>query len=184
MGYNKHDELPSDSKLSLWKELWYPMILILFTGVIGVGVTYTWEYFKFKRETVFERKMDYIIDSRDEAAKLYVSIDNVRRVIRSQENDKWRRRVECNHSNFKGQVEELKSYALRVNYLSDFSKGIISGDSIVVNVKQFKETLKSYLKCLKENESCQCTNKHTELMSPLKNIIYLHTKELNEHRNQ
>lgn len=178
------DKPNNPNKISYKKELWIPILLILISGLMGSGVAYMWEYFKFKRETIFERKMDYIISSRKEATELFVSIDGVRRVIRSIERDKKVRGIYCNTNDFAGQIEELKSYALRVNYLADFSEGIIDEESMTENVEEFKETLKLYLQCLQSETNCGCSDQYPLLMDPVKNIIWLHTMELNEQINK
>ena len=69
---------------------------------------------------------------------------------------------------------------LRLNYLDEFSKGVINQEEVAQNVKAFKEQLKGYLECLTENKSCMiCTSKYPNLMTPLQKIIELHTSEIN-----
>jgi hypothetical protein len=163
------------------KELAVPMILMLFAGIVGVGVGYTWEFFKFKRETLFEKRIDLIMDSRRQAADVFIEFDRLRRQIES--NEKYfaaKGSGSCDPENLTSQVEELKALGLRLNYLDEFSKGIITSDEVSGNIRLFKEQLKGYLDCLKTNTKCTiCTAEYPELMPPLQKIIELHTNEIN-----
>jgi hypothetical protein len=173
--------MPEGRAFSWKKELGVPIILTLFAGLVGVGVSYTWEFFKFKRETLFEKRLDLIMDSRRQAADIFIEFDRLRRQIDS--NERYfaaRGSGNCNPENMTSQVEELKALGLRLNYLDEFDKGIISTDEVSLNVKTFKDQLKGYLECLQNNRSCAiCTSNYPELMTPLQNIIGLHTTEIN-----
>lgn len=165
-----------------WKEkFWIPVCLILISGFVGIIVAYTWEHFKFKREVLFERNLDYIIDSRDQAIEIYTSVDRIRRSIRTDELNSINRNLSCNGSDFKELREELRIQARKINYLSSFTEGIFETDSIPLYVDDFKGQLQPYLKCLKEERfRCNCTKKYPNLMNPLNSVIRMHTKEINK----
>ena len=172
----------SENRGFSWKkELAVPMILMLFAGIVGVAVSYTWEFFKFKRETLFLKRIDLIIDSRKQAADIFIEFDRLRRQIDS--NEKYfaaKKDGNCDPENLRSQIEELKALGLRLNYIDEFSKGIISEEEVSKSIKLFKEQLKGYLNCLTKNTDCTiCTAKYPELMTPLQKIIELHTAEIN-----
>ena len=172
----------SENKPFSWKkELAVPIVLTLFGGIVGVGVGYTWEFFKFKRETLFEKRIDLILDSRKQSAEIFIEFDRLRRQIDS--NEKYfaaKKNRNCDPDNLKSQVEELKALGLRLNYVDEFSKGVISNTDVAEKIASFKEQLRSYLDCLTHNTNCSlCTAKFPELTAPLQKIIELHTAELN-----
>lgn len=167
-----------------WKQdLFVPAVLLIFAGLVGVGVSYTWEYFKFKRETLFEKKIDMIIDSRRQVTDVYVEFDRLRRQIDSDEkhyaNQKAAGTGTCGPEKSKSEREELKVLGLRIKYLDQFSQGLIDKTKAKENIDSFKEQLKGYLDCLEKNTGCQkCTEEHPRLMEPLQKVIDLHTSEI------
>ena len=162
------------------KELFVPMVLTIFTGLVGICVAYSWEFFKFKRETLFEKRIDLILESRKQVADVYVEFDRIRRQIRSNEVYFKEQGSGCDPKNLKSQVEEIKAIGLRLNHIDEFSKVIVSNTEVADNVKLFKEQLKEYLECIKRNTNCEvCTDKFPELMAPLQKVIELHTLEIN-----
>lgn len=169
-----------EKNIYLGKDLGVPLLLILFSGLVGIAVGYFWEDFKFKKDTVFSKKIEYIIESRKEATDLFINVDSERRFIRSLENQSRKRNLPCTYSDYAGQIERIKRSALRVNYLSEFSKGILTDNAIPTNVQLFTKELDSYIKCLIINNDCNCTNEYIGLMDPLRKIIDLHTQELNK----
>ena len=122
-----------------------------------------------------------IIDSRKQAADIFIEFDRLRRQIDS--NEKYfaaNKNGNCDPEALKSQVEELKALGPRLNYIDEFSNGIIRNEEVSKNIKSFKEQLKGYLDCLTNNTNCKiCTRQYPELMTPLQKIIELHTSEIN-----
>lgn len=174
----------SECKSFSWKkDLVVPAMLLLFAGLVGVGVSYTWEFFKFKRETLFEKKIEMIIDSRRQVAEVYVEFDRLRRQIDSDEKYYATQKAEgtstCDPEKLKSEREELKVLGLRIKYLDQFSQGLINKTEAGKNIDSFKAQLKGYLDCLEKNTDCKtCTSDNPHLMEPLQNIIDLHTTEI------
>jgi len=174
----------SEGKRFSWKkDLIVPIVLLLFAGLVGVGVSYTWEFFKFKRETLFEKKIEMIIDSRRQVADVYVEFDRLRRQIDSDEKyyatEKDKGTGSCDPERLKSEREELKVLGLRIKYLDQFSQGLINKKEAKENIDLFNAQLKEYLECLEKNTGCQtCTKDHPHLMEPLQKIIDLHTNEI------
>jgi hypothetical protein len=174
----------SEGKSFSWKkDLIVPAVLLLFAGLVGVGVGYIWEFFKFKRETLFEKKIEMIIDSRRQVADFYVEFDRLRRQIDSDERQYATENDEgtgtCDPEKLQSEREELKVFALRINYLNDFSQGLINKTEAKTNIDSFNAQLKEYHDCLEKNTGCEtCTKDRPHLMEPLQKIIDLHTAEI------
>ena len=170
-------------RFSWRKDLVVPAVLLLFAGLVGVGVSYSWEFFKFKRETLFEKRIDMIIDSRRQVADIYVEFDRLRRQIDSDEKYYATQKAEgantCDPEKLKSEREELKVLVLRLNYLDKFSQGLINKTGAKENFELFNKQLKEYHDCLEKNTSCErCTKDRPHLMDPLQKIIDLHTDEI------
>ncbi len=169
----------TENKTSWRKELRVPIILTLFAGLVSVGVGYTWEYFKFKRQTVFEKRIDLILDSRKQVQEIYIEYDRLIRQVRSYEKE-YKRLNMCDPQNLSSQVEEIKLLGLRVKYIQEFSKGVINNPELKSNIDAFDVENLKYIGCLTSNSSCEiCTDKYPDLLKYLNKIIELHTAEIN-----
>lgn len=187
---NAEIEKPAAKDEFSWKkDIAAPMILILFAGVVGIIVGHFWEFFKFQRETLFEKQIDLITESRKQTADIFVDFDTIRRQVRANENhlkiQKTTDPIVCTPDYFKDQVEQLKTVGLRVNYINEFSKGVISNTGVPENITTFKEQLEGYIDCLLKNNTCEvCTDRFPKIMEPLHKIIELHTAEISLQINQ
>ena len=156
-----------------------PIIMTLFAGFVGIGVGYTWEYFKFKRQTVFEKRIDLILDSRKQVQDLFIEYDRLFRQIRSYEKEYKRQNI-CDPRNFSNQIEELKLLGLRVRYIKEFSKGVIHNPELNTYIDAFEKENVEYINCLSQNMDCEiCTNKFPNILNHINKIIELHTNEIN-----
>jgi hypothetical protein len=173
-------ELKIIKNKTFWSEFRVPFYTAITTAFIGIFIAYSWEYFKFRRETLFVNKIELIKDNRENVSNIYVEFDRLRRTIRSNEAF-LKTENDCNSKNFESQIEELKSIGLRVNHLKVLSKGFENEEQIFAKVEIFKEDLKQYLSCLENNNNCSiCTDMHPKIMTPLNDIIQVYTELLNK----
>lgn len=167
------------SRFAWIKELRKPALLAIFAGLISIGVGYTWEYFKFKRQTVFEKRIDLILESRKQVQDIYIEYDRLIRQTRAYEKE-YKRLNLCDQQNLSGQVEEIKLLGLRVKYIKEFSKGVISNSELQNNIDSFENENLKYINCLNSNTDCRiCTDEFPLTLSYLNKIIELHTMEIN-----
>jgi hypothetical protein len=157
----------------------------LICGFVAIIFAYSWEYFKFKREVQFERKIDLIIENRKQVADIYVEVDRLRRQINS--NEVYLHKQAEIENNFKGcnpelyndDIDQLKALTLRLNYIDELNKNIIDSDSINFQLENFKNKMKEYISCIEKNKFCEiCTEKVPDLLIPLEKIIELHTEQI------
>ncbi|MBV8856897.1 MAG: hypothetical protein JOZ96_21030 [Acidobacteria bacterium] len=172
--------MAEDRRFSWKKEFVVPALLLLFGGLVGVGVGYFWEFFKFKRETLFETRIQLIKDARNQLADVYVELDRLRRQIRADQEQVYAAEGArtCNPDDLKNQREELKTLNLRVIDLDQFSKKLLKNTGAEDNVSNFNKQMEGYLDCLKKTTCTKCTDDYPDLMKPLKNLIDLHTTEI------
>ena len=172
--------MSEDKGFSWKKELVVPALLLLFGGLIGVGISYTWEFFKFKRETLFTTRIEMIRDSRNQLADAFVELDRLRRQIRADQEQVYAAKGAgaCNPDDLKSQREELKSLNLRLIYLDKFSKNLITNGADGDNMTAFNKQMEGYLECLRQPTCKKCTDDYPNLMDPLQNLIDLHTTEI------
>lgn len=181
--HEENDALVNEKKSSakdttLRKGLIYPMVLILFSGFVGILIANFWEYFKFKREVLFEQQIEYLTDNRREVNDLYISIDGLIRTIRSQEKSNNAIGIDCGIQNFRNPIENLKAQTLKVSYVNEFSEGIMSNDSVMYYSNEFKSGVARYIECLEKRQKCDCSVRNNNMMLPLKKVIYSYTTEL------
>ncbi|MDR0605799.1 MAG: hypothetical protein LBG80_16015 [Bacteroidales bacterium] len=161
--------------IMIWKNY---LIKTIIYAVVGIIIAWAWEYFKFKREVQFERKIDLIIENRKQVADIYVEIDQIRRQITSNEiYSKNNSSSTCDPSINGGYVEQLKVLALRLNYIDELNKNIIKSDSLIFQLERFKNKMKAYIKCVEGNTDCEiCSD--DDLVGPIAKIIELHTEQI------
>lgn len=156
-----------------------PIFLTLFAGLVSVGVGYSWELIKFKQQTVFEKRINLILDSRKQVQDIYIEYDRLVRQVRSYELE-YKRLNMCDNQNLSSQIEEIKLLGLRVRYIQEFSKGVINSPELKTNISSFEVENLKYINCLATKTSCEiCTDQFKEPLKYLNKIIELHTTEIN-----
>lgn len=162
------------------EELLTSLIKGFFALLFGLILAYFWEYFKFKRETVFSKKIDLILDSREKNEELYVEFDRIRRGIWDEELQ-TKKAGKCDSvSQYQPYTKQLKVITRQLDNIAKFNYGIMDTTEVSKNVKLLSYDMKAYIKCLSEKGNCEiCTEKYSELPSKFSNIINDHTKEIN-----
>lgn len=169
--------MANNSNVDWTKDFKIPVYLILIGGIVSIFVGYSWEYFKFQRETLFQKRVDIIIENRKQASDLYIDFDMLRRQVRANEQHlQSNSNGNCDPSNFQNEVDGLRNIGLRAVYLEKTTKGVIEDDSISLYVSDFKDMLKEYISCIETNRSCKvCTDEYQSITTPLEKIVNLHT---------
>jgi len=172
-------EVTTQKKATFLKDLRNPMFLTLFAGLVTIGVGYFWEYFKFKRQTVFEKRINLILDSRKQVQDTYIEFDRIIRQTRAYEKA-FRQQNSCDPQNLSSQLEEIKLLSLKVAYIKEFSKGIIENPELASNIDLFIAENKHYINCIQKNTNCEiCTDQYPSQLTYLNKVIELHTQEIN-----
>jgi hypothetical protein len=167
---------PLTSAINWRKDLLLPMFLTLFAGLVGVAVGFTWEYIKFKRQTVYEKRISFISESRKHVSDLYVDTDTVVRSIEFVMNG--RRAGACNRTDLERELDLLYSIGARVTLLPRLTGGMIDSTGMMKDVELFRKNLELYLRCLEADSCGQCRRRNYDILSPLQSILDTHTKQL------
>lgn len=163
------------------EELLTPLIKGLITLVVGVLIAFFWEYYKFKKEVIFSKKIELILESREKIEDLYLQFDRIKRDIWSIEL-KNRRDNDClNKEVFTPFIEEMKSIPIQLDNISKFNSGVMDTTAISQHSKSFVSLLSKYKNCLETKTDCViCTQEVRGISDSLSIIIADHTQEINK----
>lgn len=164
------------STINIRKDILVPMFLTVFAGLIAVFAGLTWEYVKFKRQTVFEKRITFIAESRKRIMDIYIDADTIVRSVEYVMNT--RKNGTCTVGDISQESDALYALGVKVRLLPRFTKRIIESESIQKDVDLHLQSLKLYLDCIESPTCKQCRRSKYDILTPIQSILDTHTDQL------
>lgn len=175
-----------------------PILIVILTAFLGIFL----QNRSFKRNTLFQAKLNQIISGRNEAVELLQDVDKVRRRIRAAE-DYFQREIDrikitksedlakamgrfCEEKmqfleeGVEAPLQILRQVKIRTIAIEDFTKAFDNNNAINETILDFNNKLGDFIGCLQSNDCIACSDKHENIIPALRNLISAHTRMISE----